>query len=57
MNGSHYVMQGTIQDHNWYFYHDTLSLIPVTNMMNWMKETKIGGVSTIKSKWLVPQTV
>ena len=51
---SQHVMFGTVPDKDWYFYHDTLSLMTATSTMKLMTETMIDGVS-VKDRWLVPQ--
>ena len=41
-------MKGTKHENNWYFYHDTLSLMTSNSCKNWMKK------EGILDRWLLP---
>ena len=45
------IMQGTIYEDNWYFYHDSLSLITCAECIEWRKK------EVIYKHWLLPREV
>ena len=42
------IMKGTVHEHDWYFYHDALSLMTAKTTLTWMEDMDY------KKRWLLP---
>ena len=47
------IMNGTMYEKNWYFYHDALSLMTANQAREWMEKQKHGN-KTYLERWLLP---
>ena len=47
------IMNGTIYEKNWFFYHDALSLMTANQSRDWMSKQKHGN-KTYLERWLLP---